>query len=414
MELVIPVFFEKPVSISISKTSQNPGIGGTEFTSLKLALLLTSKFPDIKIFLVHNGKVNLVDKTANLNLVKCSFKVGWLESLLSGQKKKIFLLTASIAQKIDKDVLSRNSRNIILWFRHPFQFDLKLRKIKASASVHVGSYQFFSNSSFYKNSCFIPNIFIPSAKGKVKYLPSNSIKLVYVGALVQPKGFHLIAKQWKELKKVHRNLTLDVIGSSETHGIPTTHPILPCEADFGDKILKYLPMKDIESSKVRFHGNLGPEKFAILKKCDIAVLNPTGSSEAYPATPLECMAVGLPVISSSDYGMKDSMRFFPELNIKQTGEIPEKITWLLNNRQRYSELSSRSLLVANWFGSQTDVILERWNLLINTFSINSEEPNISKHLIPFGFEKEGGVVFRMRQIRAVSGELKRALAKNLS
>ena len=41
-----------------------------------------------------------------------------------------------------------------------------------------------------------------------------------------------------------------------------------------------------------------------MKECDIAIFNPRGHGEAFPASILEWMSLSIPVISSLDYGCR--------------------------------------------------------------------------------------------------------------
>src|SRR4030095_4545044 len=107
-------------------------------------------------------------------------------------------------------------------------------------------------------------------------------------------------------------------------------------------------------------------KTEILRACHIALLNPMGRTESFPASPLECMACGVPVVSSSDYGMSDTMRFFPELSIKSPKEILDKIQTLVQDPMLYELVQIRSLAVAKWYAGQAPEILFRWNALLRT------------------------------------------------
>ncbi len=157
---------------------------------------------------------------------------------------------------------------------------------------------------------------------------------------------------------------MHVIGSCSTYGDEPESTLIPTALSYADEILSYISEEDISNGSVIFHGNLGEEKFDIIRQCNFAILNPTGKTEAFPASPLECMSFGLPVIASDDYGMSDAMRFFPELVIKKPSEILERIEWLVADEMRYKEMQQRSIAVAKWFDSQFDQINTRWVRLI--------------------------------------------------
>ena len=72
-----------------------------------------------------------------------------------------------------------------------------------------------------------------------------------------------------------------------------------------------------DRQSIKFLGLFSKEKNLILKHSDVALLNPSGKSEAAPASPLECYCYGIPVIAGGDYGAFDNMKYFPELDFKK-------------------------------------------------------------------------------------------------
>ena len=117
-----------------------------------------------------------------------------------------------------------------------------------------------------------------------------------------------------------------------------------------------------------FHGKMGAEKFDVLSQAHIALQNPTGATEAFPASALECMSVGLPVIASADYGMWDSMRYFPELHIRKPLDIVKRIEWLLTDEARYTSISQRALDVARCCAGETGNIVAQWSALLQALA----------------------------------------------
>ena len=76
-------------------------------------------------------------------------------------------------------------------------------------------------------------------------------------------------------------------------------------------------MSKSDRDSVNFLGLISEsEKDKVLKESDIALLNPTGKSEAAPASPLECYCYGIPVIAGGDFGAFDNMKDFSELDLK--------------------------------------------------------------------------------------------------
>ena len=58
-----------------------------------------------------------------------------------------------------------------------------------------------------------------------------------------------------------------------------------------------------------------------MKVCDIALFNPRGHGEAFPASILEWMSLSIPVISCLDYGCADVMTYNKFLTISNANKI---------------------------------------------------------------------------------------------
>jgi len=197
------------------------------------------------------------------------------------------------------------------------------------------------------------------------------------------KGFHMIADRWEFLKEKFHNINLKVIGSSSSYGQKPTHPLVPCSQQYGDRILKNIPCADIENGRVQFLGNLGYEKIEVFHQSDVALLNPTGNTEAFPASPLECMAAGLPVIAADDYGMGDSMRFLPDLVVSKYRSIADSLEYLFQDFETYYYHCLQALSISQWFANQTQASILRWIEIFNAIFENRDFRLYRKPLLSF-------------------------------
>ena len=378
LTLYIPVFSQAIAGKRFSATGQNPGVGGTQFTSVKLAILLADTYPGLDVRLVNPSDI-LLDRTpVNLKIFNAIDLGNFFSSTDFESGPTVILATMSILKQVDTDALREHRNRIIAWQHHPFNLDVRIVRMGIRAHVSVGSYQYYSNRPFYGSMWHIQN---PFTAVTVDRSPSTlkggggsrRTRIVFLGALIRAKGFLHIAKQWHAIQNVIPGAELHVIGSSATYGKQPEHSIVPCDRDLATDILNFIPKRDIDDGRVTFHGNLGDERFDILKNADVAILNPTGQTEAFPASPLECMATGVPVIASDEYGMSDTMSFFPELAIKRPEQVADRLKWLFSDNLRYEELRQRAFTVADWFDSQTGLILARWRRLFQLM-IDSNDP----------------------------------------
>ena len=355
--------------LTIDSIRINPGIGGTQFTEITLAIALAQACPEYEVILVSSRilEINHDLRSSNLKIEvsKPLQLLGSLASSASDLNNCVIIGSQAFLESVPLKLLAKISSNTVAIIHHPYSFSEIIKGSKLAYCVAVGSFQFWSLVKFHPNLVFIQNLSYYDLAGVPKRLSSqgseSSPRLVFIGALLPEKGFHLIAQQWHAIKRNFPHARLDVIGGSATYGIQASHGVIPTTIQYANQLLEAF---DGDLRDICFHGNLGAEKQRILVKSDLALLNPSGRSEAFPASPLECMAHGLPVIASNRLGMYDCMQFFPELVLSDPAQITQKIRYALGDPLRYSLLSSRSLRVASFFQNANEEMLMRWQLVI--------------------------------------------------
>ena len=101
-----------------------------------------------------------------------------------------------------------------------------------------------------------------------------------------------------------------------------------------------------------------------MKDCDVALFNPRGHGEAFPASILEWMALSIPVISCLDYGCADVMAYSRSLVIKNEKEIANKLLeFAMLEKNEKEELKKLSYTISNYFSSNQESIIYQWILL---------------------------------------------------
>ncbi len=382
MKILIYLEQEKILNIMKKKKQPNPGVGGTTFTAARLALSLQEEIEtfgyDIRIF--------LTTKCSNFSLFH------GIEVIPLNQIKffnfDCSIITGDLINDLYEKIISINSKRFISCIRHPYDYDKiwKSKKIK-SEIVSVSEACYLSNFLICGTHNQIDNIFNAKIiRDSLSVLPKSPIDILkktnandhetfrvgYMGALVSSKGFHLVAKNWSKIseycKKNNQKLKLEVIGGSELYEFEESHKTLPCSKVYGDLIQKYLGDKINKS--VFFHGTLGPERYQIMNKCDIAIVNPNGDGESFCTSILEWFSLGVPVISSLNYGTSDYMKYFEELTISNPSQISNRIIKFLKyDKNKVEKLKLRSFLMANYYSSKELLNIQKWLLLINKSNI---------------------------------------------
>ncbi len=166
------------------------------------------------------------------------------------------------------------------------------------------------------------------------------MKLVFVGALVEDKGIHVLVQSFADLKKKYPALTLDVYGSSSLWGRR-----------------KIFDESDIERQLpgIKFHGNAKQAIVAeAFRKCAACVV-PSIWFDPFPLTSLEAQVSGCPVVAFDVGGLKEGMVD------GETGVLISEISQnaltvaldkLLSEPQLLKKMSQRAAVVApqryNW------------------------------------------------------------------
>ena len=372
MKILIYIEQSKILNEMISQMQVNPGVGGTTYTSARLAIELQKEVfknkLDFKITLFT--KKPLKDNFFDMEVLseKDAFKKEW----------DITLLTGNIIENIYKNKIKLNSKRTLIWTRHPFDKNMiKVVKDLKLELVSVGKNQYLSNYLLNGPHNHIEDLFCAKRIRKCAFNDENlmslklkkdksKLRIGYMGALVPSKGFHLIAENWPEisisLKKIGITAILEVIGGSDLYDFEKGHQFIPCDKEYGNKIYPYIS-NEINKT-IFFHGTLNSERYEIMKECDIALFNPRGHGEAFPASILEWMSLSIPVISCLDYGCADVMTYNKYLIINNEKEISKKlIEYSLLKEKEKMDLKKLSFTISNYFSSKQGFIMYQWILL---------------------------------------------------
>ena len=150
--------------------------------------------------------------------------------------------------------------------------------------------------------------------------------VVYLGALVPQKGFHLLARAWPRILRRHPEARLAVIGSGALYGAAELGPWGVAAPDYEVQFAPHLAGADRRPhSSVSFLGGLGLEKKEWLYRASVGIPNPTGQTENCPGSALEFQACGTAVVSAARFGLFDTVRD------RETGLLGRGENDLVNN-----------------------------------------------------------------------------------
>lgn len=319
----------------------NPGLGGSEYEFLLVSYLLENRDNEIEPILFVHSKLKVPHK--NVKIV-----YGGITGLCDVCVEEGISLLVINQGQFDKAIFDIYSKQIslILWAHNVIPYSKlslidKLPYVKRIVCCGREMLELFRDHSVSRKSTYVYNIFPIHEKewyeGKIDF--SDNHNVAYMGMLHQGKGFHVLARSWKDILKKVPDAQLYVIGSGKLYdknaklgkyGIASE--------EFENLIMPYL---EDEAGKllpnVHFMGLMGVEKYEVLGKCKVAVPNPTGCSECLPITSIEMQLMGCNITTIRHPAYLDTVGNHTYL-YKKTSDIVEYISKrLLAPRDDYQD-----------------------------------------------------------------------------
>jgi glycosyltransferase involved in cell wall biosynthesis len=381
MRLVVLVHGQNLNGMTFASDRPNPGIGGTQFTRIRLADAFARRFPEHTMNLWTEQPIGIPYAPANLRLLSGPLDA-FLEDLADADDDWVLTGPSMLLRQVPADILQRVARRTIITSHLMHDADLweAERIARFGAAGGTGSYHFHATRS-RSPKVYLRDLFLPGWAQPVRSERSckerSSLRIVHVGALLPLKGFEDLARIWGSIRREVPDVTLDVIGGADLYSTVNDHPLLPTTRAFGDRILQHIPEADIEVGRVRFHGRLGLEKADLIRAADVAVLNVANRHECFPAAALECLDLGTPVVGSAANGLWDSMRHLPELATRLPKDVPPILARLRQHPEELDALRDRGQAVAADFRAENDAIVERWETVASALLERRTPPSFA-------------------------------------
>jgi glycosyltransferase involved in cell wall biosynthesis len=364
MRLVVLVHGRMLDGKRVDRDAPNPGIGGTQFTRLRLADAFAQRFPQHRVEVVSDHDVSLTPAQPNLTVTAGVDFEDRLRALTTETDDWILTGPSMLLRAFAPRILQAVGKRTIITSHLMHDVDLweVEWKVRFGAVGCVGSHHFQASRS-RSPRVYLRDLFLPGWSTDLRMRPpadDGVFRIVHVGALLPLKGFHDLARLWPAIRAAVPQVRLDVIGGSATYGRSSDHPLLPTDQAFGAEILRHIPEQDVRDGRVVFHGNLGPEKTDVMRQAHVAVLNVAGRPESLCAALIECLDLGVPVIGSARYGLWDSMHHLPECTTRDSSEVVDRLAAFADRPVLRAEMAARAAQVADGFRAENDAILDRW------------------------------------------------------
>lgn len=315
----------------------NPGVGGTQFSEIFTAYYLNKFYsPKLEIVLFVNTPallpstlkticvVDVIDAATQSVRQGCDLFVFWSSLITAELWHQLCNLNIKVIARSDNFI----SVEELNWLA-------SCPQIRCNVCVGQEQLDVYRDHRIFKKSIRIYNS-IATEKYKPKTIPDKQGNtVVYIGSIVYPKGFHVLARVWPHILQQRPDAKLVVIGSGKLYersqklgkwGV--------AEESYEAKYIRpFLSDRDGNIIKsVYFAGLLGSEKDKILRNADVGVVNPTGQTETFCISAVEIQACGTPVVSAATGGLLDTIvHNHTGLLGSSDRELISNILYLLNN-----------------------------------------------------------------------------------
>lgn len=256
--------------------------------------------------------------------------------------------------------------------------------------------------AIFDKSTFIHNGFDTSGFEPASVFTEGK-KVVYIGALVPAKGFHVLAQAWKDVIAEVPDAELIVIGSARVYdedaelgkwGIAREEyeatSIRPYLADESGR-----PIESVE-----FKGLLGKEKIPLMQEACVGVVNPSGKSENCPGSAIEFQAAGTPVVSKAYRGLLDTVQHGETGLLGSEADVVDNIVALLNNPERSRKMGRAGITwVKHRFSFES--VCKEWVRLFE--NIQSGQPPQNDYRIKNVWSNLKFIRETMRRLKKVPG-----------
>lgn len=306
----------------------NPGIGGTQFCFIMLIRYYPLLKDKNEIIVYHLNSNNSNKYWDNIKLKQINLND--FPDYCKKDNIDIALISITRLPKLEQKLSLLNIKTIV-WAHNFLTSELlsltqKSDIVKRIVFVGKEQYDRYIDDEIINKSTCIMNIFNSNVNTYYRNSKLGNI-VTYTGAIVKGKGFHVLAKEWKNILLKVPDAELYVLGSGRLYGenIALGKYGIASE-EYEKQFIDYLLDNNGNILKsVHFMGIMGEEKESIYQKTKVGVINPTARTEICPISALEMEACGIPIVSKFHNGMPDVVKD------KHTGLLSYRQTTIRNN-----------------------------------------------------------------------------------
>lgn len=361
--------------------SGNPGLGGTQYQMLLLAYHLANTYKDkFNVYLFVDEKVKFAND--HITQVQLLDKGDLREEIV---KSNISVLIVRSELDILR-CLEKLPIKIVTWSHNFFNYDLAeqiAKQTNVSVNVFVGKQQYdvYIDDDVIEKSTFIFNM-VPSSDVMPKRKSSKNV--IFIGALIPAKGFHILASMWKYILSNEPDAQLYVLGSGNLYGgIKELGRYGLAEKNYEDGFMRYLTDdKGNILPSVHFEGVVGNNKVEYYLNASVGALNLNGARETFGLVAAELEACGVPVVTYGRGSYADIIQDgITGYICNSRRDIVEKLLLLLGNKSQNILMGEAAYINSQKFSQR--YILPQWVSLIESVEDGSLIVDYIKPIPPY-------------------------------
>jgi len=355
----------------------NPGLPGSEYEFLLVSQLLDSRKNELEIWLF----INFDGKFPHQHVVKIH---NLKDCCKICAEENIGTLVVDV-KYFDENVMSGFANlNYIVWAHNFMSFKqidrfYKLPYVKNVVNVGREVMELYRDHPLSWKSTYVYNILPVKERNyyEMKMIEGgrDNHNVAYMGCLVEEKGFHVLAKVWKDILKQVPDAQLFVIGNGRLYDKNAKLGSYGLASPEYEAV--FMPYLCDESGcilpSVHFMGILGGEKYDVLSKCKVGVPNPTGHSETFCICGVEMQLCGCTVTTIYHPAFIDTVIEKRWLYKNESDLFHYVIRALNHTPSNFDKIYS---IIRDKFGISN---VNRWESILNNYDIDKHVESMSQY-----------------------------------
>lgn len=348
----------------------NPGMGGSQYMMLCIACLLSMRENGIEVMLYSKTQVEISGlNSAVVNSFDDVLKFVDIQSV-------DYLVIKHDPQLCTALKLYNGRTRFVIWCHNFVEKELSFYRNNDNVAriITVGKEQmelYCDDIAYYKSDYIFNGISTDidiKYKSKVSQFKHRQNNVVYIGSLIECKGFYYLAKAWKKILKNVPDANLYVIGSGCLYDRSARLGKWKiADEAYEKKFIHFLLENGELLPSVHFMGIMGAEKNDILINSKVGVPNPNGETETFGCTAVEMQLMGCLVATKKCPGYLDTVK--NGILYNSTTDLAMSVVKLLKSENNNSYWDTYEYIKNNF---SFDVVIEKWELLFNSALPNNK------------------------------------------